>query len=164
MSLSCWCEHRVTKLGDLSSISEVGLGLFLALAIVQVVGSGGVSRLRRKAGHLRDVVRTNRLGTERASTARVDADLLRLELSLEKLSSVFFGISLCFIASATFGIAVVTLAPTIELGCLGLCLFLGFYLILPLGSFVVASGVIRRKCRTVRDQLLAVEDRVISKL
>lgn len=163
-SLSCWCEHRVTELGELSSVSEVGLGLFLALAIVQVIGSGGVSRLRRKAGHLTEVVRTNRIGSERASTARVEADLLRLELSLERLSNLFFGISFFLISVSVAGVAIVALAPEIRLGCVGTALFTAFYLALPLVAFLAASGVIRRKCRAVRRQILAVEDRIISKL
>lgn len=152
------------ELSDLSSISDVGLGLFLSLAIVQVIGSGGVSRLRRKAAHLTGVVRTNRLGSERASTARVEADLLRLELSLERLSSLFFGISFLLIALAVVGIGVVALVPDLELGCLGTTLFMTFYLVLPLVAFLAASGVIRHKCRAVRKQILAVEDRIISKL
>ncbi len=146
----CWCNHTATKLGDLSSVSEVGVGLFLALAVVQVVGSGGVARLRRKAANLREAVYANRLNKQRSSIAEVDAELLRLELSLEMLSGHLFTLSFVLIIVALVGLGVVSLASGVQLSCVWIAIILGYYLGLPLAIFLVASLVIRRKCQNAR--------------
>lgn len=163
-SFHCWCQYRVTELGDLSSVSEVGVGLFLGLAIVQVLGSGGLARLRRSATHLRDMVRTNRIGTERASVARIEANLLRLELQLEGLSRLFLRVSFALIIASVAGVGVVSLFGDYALGCTGTGLFIFFYLVLPVLAFLAASWVIRRKCRSVEDEISTARIRIIGKL
>ena len=162
--MNCWCEHTDTQLGDLSSVASVGVGLFLALAVVQVVGSGGVAKLRRKAVYLREVVSANRLDAQRSSIANVDAELLRLELSLETLSRHLFSASFVLVIVSLLGLAAMTLAPAVALGCSLFVAFLSYYLGLPVGIFLVASLVIRRKCATVRKSVSDCETEVLDRL
>lgn len=163
-TIICWCKHTATQLGDLSSVASVGVGLFLALAVVQVIGSGGVAKLRRKAAYLREVVSANRLQSQRSSVAKVDAELLRLELSLEKLSGHLFVISFVLIIVSLVGLSVMSLAPDVSIGCTWTAAFLGFYLGLPVVIFWVASLVIRRKCASARTCVSECEAEVLDRL
>lgn len=163
-SMIWWCEHTATELGDLSSVASVGVGLFLALAVVQVIGSGGVAKLRRKGGYLREVVSANRLQSQRSSVAMVDAELLRLELSLETLSGHLFVASFFLIIVSLMGLVVTSLASDVSVGCTWIAALLGFYLVLPIGIFGVASLVIRRKCASVRNSIAECEKEVLGRL
>ena len=160
----CWCEHTATQLGDLSSVASVGVGLFLALAVVQVIGSGGVAKLRRKAAYLREVVSANRMQSQRPSVANVDAELLRLELSLEKLSGHLFQVSFVLIIVSLVGLSVISLAPDVSIGCTWIAAFLSFYLGLPIFIFWAASLVIRRKCASARKSVSECETEVLDRL
>lgn len=162
--MECWCSQRVTELGTLSSLTGVGVGLFLALAVVQVVGSREVSKLRRKAGQLKDLVFTNRYESEKTDVLQVEAELLRLELGLETLSEILFKICFALLLLSLIGMSVVSLAPKIEVGCLGIAGILFFYLALPLLVFVIASRVISRRCSEVRERIAKSLDRVLDKV
>ena len=163
-SMICWCKHTATQLGDLSSVASVGVGLFLALAVVQVIGSGGVAKLRRKAVYLREVVSANRLDSQRSSVANVDAELLRLELSLETLSGHLFTASFILVIASLVGLSVMALAPSVALTCGWIASLIGFYLGLPIGIFLVASLVIRRKCAAARKSVSDCETEVLDRL
>lgn len=163
-SMVCWCTQATTQLGDLSSVSSVGVGLFLALAVVQVIGSGGVAKLRRKAVNLRGVVSANRMHSLRPSVANVDAELLRLELSLETLSGHLFIVSFALIIVSLVGLGVTALAQDVAIGCYWIAVYLAFYLGLPNGVFVIATLVIRRKCASVRDKIADCEKDVLESL
>jgi hypothetical protein len=152
------------EVGALSSVSEVGVGLFLALALVQVVGAGRVSKLRRKADLLREVVRTNALRSERATVANINAQLLRLELQLEGLSAIFMKASFVLIALSIAGVAWVSLMPSLTVGCFGISIFVGFYLFLPVVAFAMAAMVIRAKSRSTYVEIEAVRTRLLSRV
>lgn len=162
--MACLCNHTATQLGDLSSIASVGVGLFLALAVVQVIGSGGVAKLRRKAVHLREVVATNRLQAQRSSVAKVDAELLRLELSLETLSGHLLVVSFVLVIASLVGLIVISLAPNTSIGDVWIAALVSFYLGLPIGIFSLASLVIRRKCASARKSVADCETEVLRRL
>ena len=163
-SIICWCNHTATELGDLSSVSEVGVGLFLALTVVQFIGSGGMAKLRRKAQSISAIVTKNNMTSERESVGRMNGELLRLELGLESLSSSFFYVSFGFVIVALIGLAVISLAATVTVNCYVIAGILTYYLALPVVAFVIASRVINRRCDGARRLLSEVEDRVLSKL
>lgn len=159
-----WCNDRGTQLGDLSSVSEVGAGLFLGLALVQLIGSGGITRLRRKASYLRAVITTNRLRGQISTIRRVEAELLRLELSLETLSRNLLCICFMFLAGSLIGLTAVSLRGDWEIGCLVTGGVLFYYLVLPLLIFLLASVIIRNKCRLPSQSLEDCETEVLSRL
>lgn len=163
-SIICWCNHSSTEIGSLSSVSEVGIGLFLALAVVQVVGSGGIAKLRRKTQLLRELVSTNRLDGERGKVAALDAALLQLELRLERLSGWLFGISIIAVVLCLVGLVVVSLMPLAELNCLEMVGFMAFHLLLPLVIFWRASAIIRRRCEDVRVKFEDAQSVVLERL
>lgn len=163
-ALLCWCNDTGTQLGDLSSVSEVGTGLFLGLALVQVIGSGGITRLRRKASYLRAVITTNRLRGQIPMIRRVEADLLRLELSLETLSRNLLCICFTLVAGSLIGLGVVSLRDEWQINCWIIGVVLFYYLALPLLIFVLASVIIRNKCRSPSQSLENCETEVLSRL
>jgi hypothetical protein len=138
--------------------------LFLALAVIQLIGSGGVAKLRRKATYLREVVSANQLRDQRSSVAKVDAELLRLELSLETLSGHLFLASFALLLVSLVGLSVTSLAPDVNIGCGWIGAFLLFYLGAPVGIFSVASLVIRRKCAVARLRIAECEKMVLDRL
>lgn len=148
----------------LSSVSEVGVGLFLALAVVQVVGAGGIAKLRRKSQLIREMVLSNRIDSQRDSIASVDAELLRLEMRLETLSGWLFTTSFIGILVVLGGLVAVTLWPTASLSCFQTMTFLSFHLFVPVAIFGVASIVIKRRCATVRNMIEDCQDRTLSAL
>jgi hypothetical protein len=145
----------------LSSVSEVGIGLFLALAVVQVVGSGGIAKLRRKSQLLREMVSCNRIDQERGSVAAVDAELLRLEMRLETLSGWLFMVSFVSILLVLGGLVAVTLWPTATLNCFWIAAFLTFHLVVPIIIFGIASIIVRRRCAAVKGLIEQCQDRVL---
>lgn len=148
----------------LSSVSEVGVGLFLALAVVQVVGSGELAKLRRKSQLIREMVLSNRIDSQKDSIASVDAELLRLEMRLEKLSGWLFTASLLGILVVLGGLVAVTLWPTASLNCGQTMTFMTIHLFVPVAIFGVASIVIKRRCATVRNMIEDCQDRTLSAL
>ena len=163
-TIICWCNQSSTELGSLSSVSEVGIGLFLALAVVQVVGSGEIGKLRRKSQLLRELVSANRLDGQRSSVAALDASLLQLELRLEKLSGKLFATSLFAIVVCIVGLVLVSLFPNLKIDCHLLGGFMLFHLVLPLLLFGGASLVIKRRCIDVRTKYESVHAEVFDRL
>ena len=148
----------------MSSVLGVGVGLYLALAVIQVVGAGGMTRLRRKAGLLREVVITNRLDRLRAEVSKIDAELLRLELRLEGLSNKFFKVAFFFLVLSIAGVGVGAFAPDLLLGCYGSAALVFFYLILPIIMFLVGSGKVSSMCKQIQDDISSAEANIIDSL
>ncbi|WP_434613037.1 hypothetical protein [Tabrizicola sp. M-4] len=152
------------EIGDLSSISSAGVGLFVSLALIQVVGAGGLGRLRRKLTSLQDVVRTNRLASERAEVNRLNGDLLRLELQLEGLSGAFLKVSVMLLVVAVLGFGLSEARPQLEIGCFGVVSYYVFCLCVPILLFLLASYVIKKKCEGVQKDIAQVEGLVLMAL
>lgn len=158
------CTPASTKLSDLSSVLGAGLSLFLALAVIQTLGSVGMTRLRRKAHHLRGAVRHNKLDGLRPSISNVEAELSRLELSLETLSTRLFYITFIFILFSLVGLALAALVPSTVLNCGMTYSIILFNLVLPPSIFVLASLIIRVKSRSAREAVTCCENEVLSHL
>lgn len=158
------CKHTSTQLGDLSSVSEVGAGLFLGLALVQAIGSGGVTRLRRKASHLRATVTANRLKGQAASVRRIEADLLQLEMSLETLSRGLLVLCFALLAVALAGLGVVSLQADMAISCAAVAGILFYYLALPMIIFMIVAYRIHCKCAEPMKRISQVEKDILQKL
>ena len=158
------CLSASTKLADLSSVLGSGLGLYLALAIIQTVGSVGVMRLRRRARYLREAIWLNELHTLRASIWNVEAELSRVELSLETLSSRLFVFTFVLILVSLGGIGMAALNPSLILGCGAVYAIIVFYLILPPAIFLLASLIIRVRSRSALSAVLSCENKVLEAL
>lgn len=158
------CNDTSTQLGDLSSVSEVGAGLFLGLALVQAIGTGGVSRLRRKASHLRATVTSNRLKGQVPAVRRIEADLLQLEMSLETLSRNLLVLCFLLLAVALIGLGFVSLQAEMIISCATVAGVLFYYLGLPMIIFLGAAYRIHCKCTEPQKRISQAEKDILQKL
>jgi hypothetical protein len=158
------CPAASTKLSDLSSVLGAGLSLFLALAVIQTLGSVGVTRLRRRSRYLHDAVKLNRLDGLRTEISKVDAELSQLELSLEALSSRLFYITFFLIVVSLAGLGVAAMVPQRTVDCITAFSIILFYLGLPIFIFIVASTVIRLKSKSALNAVSDCESQVLNRL
>lgn len=158
------CSSASTKLSDLSSVLGAGVSLFLALTVIQALGSVGVARLRRKARYLRDAIKLNKLNGLQGAISNVDAELSRLELSLETLSSRLFYVTFTLIIVSLAGLATAAVTPSYGVGCWVVFSIILFYLVLPPTIFIVASLVIRVKSRSAHSAVSSCENQVLASL
>lgn len=147
-----------------SSVIGVGVGLFLGLTVLQVVGSGGMAALRRKSSSLRDTVNANRLDKQRSKVGRVDAELLKLEIELTSLSKTLFCLASVLLIVSLAGLVYSSIHPTAPLTCHLLWSIIGFYLVLPLLVFLVSAIVINRKSRSANMAVADCEREIYSAL
>lgn len=141
----CAEQLRNLTLVSQSNVISVGVGLFLGLTVVQVVGSGGMAALRRKAQSLRDTVNANRLDAQRPKVGKVDAELLRLENELGSLSRTLFKVAAALLVISLGGLVCSSIRPEAQLTCTSFWAIVGYYLALPLVLFMLSAVVIRRK-------------------
>lgn len=148
-------------LAALSSVLEVGVGLFLALTILQVVGSSGVATLRRRAANLRATINTNDLNGQRHSVGQVDAALLKLEIELGTLSKSLLAVALLLLIASLFGLVVSALISDKILRCHEFYGIVFGYVGLPILLFWLSTLVFNSKCSDVRKTISDCEDEVI---
>jgi len=87
----CFCGMNDLTLSSFSSALEVGVGLYLGLAILQLIGSGGVSDLSRRSQTLQSTINSNSLHGLREESNRIKADLAKLEIALHGFSATCWG-------------------------------------------------------------------------
>jgi ABC-type multidrug transport system fused ATPase/permease subunit len=163
-NLSCWLNAVKLPASGLSSVSSVGVGLYLGLAVIQIIGAGKMARLRRKFSNLRNLIDIKGNPKYQNRIHDIDADFLRLEIAFDSLSGIFLKIVFLFVALALVGLSWTTLAPQHVVGGLFASLFVACNLLLPLLLFSVASAIVRRKCRSVSDKIRKCEDSALEAL
>lgn len=143
----CNEQLRDLTVGSQSNVISVGVGLFLGLTVLQVIGSGGVAALRRKAQSLRNTVNANRLDAQRPKVGKVDAELLRLENELGSLSRTLFKVAAALLVASLVGLVYSSIWPETQLTCTYFWTIVTYYLVLPLVLFMLSAAVIRHKSR-----------------
>lgn len=144
---------------DLSDVQTVGIGLYLALAVVQVVTESGIAGLRRRAGTLRAAVNESKVASEYANMHSLHQEIGLLEIGLRGFNrtlliivSVLFAIALSY-----FGYCVVF--QDLKAGVAGVVFTVGFYLVLPVLIFILAGLHVGRKCAKVSREVRDAEAR-----
>jgi hypothetical protein len=148
-------------LAALSSVLEVGVGLFLALTILQVIGSSGVATLRRRTANLRATINTNDLNGQRHSVGQVDAALLKLEIELGTLSKSLLAVALLLLIVSLLGLVASSLYPDKILKCRDFYFIVLGYVGLPILLFWMSTLVFNWKCSDVKRKISDCEDEVI---
>jgi len=153
--VSLWsaCNAESHTLGGMLSVLSAGTGLYLGLAVIQVVGAGRVATLRRRVDSVRNLVNKNSLTNCSHISGNLEAKLLTAEISLETLSSVLFAISLMLLCVCLFIIFGATVFHSYEIECYIVVGIGVFCLLLPLLIFVVSSLVIRLKTNSAARQV-----------
>lgn len=163
-NLHCFLCQPVSgglSVSALGSVLEVGVGLFLGLTVIQVVGSAGVTTLRRKASNLRDTVNANNLVGQRQSIGQVDAALLKLEIEIGSLSRSLFVLAVILLLVSLFGLVAASVVPDLAFSCTGFYAVALWYTALPVVLFWSSTLVFNRKCRPVKERIARCEEEVL---
>lgn len=156
----CFCGMNDLTLSSFSSALEVGVGLYLGLAILQLIGSGGVSDLSRRSQTLQSTINSNSLHGLREESNRIKADLAKLEIALQGFSRQVFFIVLILLLVCLAILALSTLRPDYPTTCSQSYLILGYFLLLPVLVFICLTIWIRSLCAAVQKAIKTCEQKV----
>lgn len=165
--LTSWahaCNQQSNPLGDLASAVEVGSGLFLGLAVIQVVGSGRLATLRRKVDGMRNTINKNNVVSCYTLAGKLDLKLLSVEMGLEKLSDIFFRISTLFLIGNLSLLMLVSIFPERALNCFEVFFILFYCLFFPVTLVVISASVISHKTKPVVQDIADAQERVLADL
>jgi len=144
---------------DLSDMQTVGIGLYLALAVIQVVTDTGVAGLRRRASALKEAVNGSNLRGEFTNMHTIGQDIERLEIGFRTFSRLLFIGTLLLFVVALFYFAYCTIYSELTAGLDGTTFTIVYYLVLPLVIFALSSLYVSHKCREVRQEIEKAEKR-----
>lgn len=147
--------------GQLANVQTVGIGLYLALAIIQAVSSTGIAGLARRVATIRNAVASNRLGSvEAANVRRLSGAVSGLEIGFHSLhrallwaSFVLFGVALAY-----FGYC--TVWQNLDAGLAGVWFTFLYYLVLPVLIFVWSTILVVSRCGDVAAKIDEAEKRI----
>lgn len=146
--------------GELANVQTVGIGLYLALAVIQAVSTTGVAGLSRRLATLKNAVETARIRTEIANIRRLSGEVSGLEIGFYHLNRRLLCLAFfLFIVSVAY-FAYCTINQKCDAGAEGLLFIFAFYLCLPVIIFLVTVGSIWRRCRNVAVQVEGAEKRI----
>jgi len=146
--------------GQLANVQTVGIGLYLALAVIQAVSTTGVAGLSRRLATLRNAVTARRMSTEIDNVRRLSGEVSGLEIGFHDLNR-----RLLRVVSGLFTISVVyfaycTVWQNLDAGRDGTLFIFVYYLALPLGIFVGGTVVVWKRCRDVAGRVKDAENRI----
>lgn len=147
------CNAEKYTLGGMLSVLSVGAGLYLGLAVVQVVGAGRIATLRRRVGSIRNLVNKNNLTNCSHVAGNLEAKLLTTEIGLETLSSSLFAASLMLLSVCLAAVFFSTMLQSQEITCAISAAISLYCLALPLLIFIFSAAVIRLKTRSVAKEV-----------
>lgn len=156
-----WLESNSDlTLGQLANVETVGIGLYLALGIIQGISTTGVAGLARRVDTLRKAVIGARMTGELASIRTLSGKVSGLEIGFHNLNRwllrfvfALFLVSVCWFAYDTFA---QNSTPT----RLGEWLVIFYYLSLPFIIFVVAVTIVWSRCKSVAVSVRESEKRI----
>lgn len=146
--------------GQLANVQTVGIGLYLALAVIQAVSTTGIAGLSRRLATLRNAVTTRRMRTEIDNVRRLSGEVSGLEIGFHDINR-----RLLRIASFLFVISIMYFAycavwQAFDAGRDGTWFIFIYYLGLPIGIFVGSTIVIWKRCRDVARRIKDAENRI----
>jgi hypothetical protein len=149
---------------QMANVQTVGIGLYLALAVIQAVSTTGVAGLVRRISTLRTAVTSSSLKSEVANIRRLSGAVSGLEMAFQHLgrrlltaASVLFTISVAYFSYATNFQNVDTLQS-------GKWFIFMFYLALPILLFFSTTAIIAVRCRAVAHKIELAERRILPTL
>lgn len=160
----CFCGVEELTLSSFSSALEVGVGLYLGLAILQLIGSGGIADLARRSLTLQSTINSNRLDGLREESNRIKADLAKLEITMQGFSRQVFSIVLLLLSGCLALLSLSALQPDYPTACWQSYSILGYFLLLPVLVFVGLMIWIRSRCASVRSAIKLCEQKVNQRL
>lgn len=161
-----WCSLIATiaklsnlNLGQLANVQTVGIGLYLALAVIQALSAGGVAGLRRRATTLQTAVRAARVRSEFASMHQLQSDISRLEIGFQAVNRTILLVVLVLFVLSLGYFAYCTAWQGAVAGTAQAVFIIAYYLVLPVMIFVLFAILIAIRCRESGKRIEAAEKR-----
>lgn len=147
--------------GQLANVQTVGIGLYLALAVIQAVSTTGVAGLSRRVATLRNGVSRARLGpVETANIRRLSGEVSGLEIGFHNFNRRLLWLVFLLFAISVAYFAYCTVWQNVDACTVGVSFIFLFYLAIPVGIFVGSTLLIARRCRKVARQIAEAEKRI----
>ncbi len=148
-----WVKLGSLTFAQLANVQTVGIGLYLALAVIQVVTEGGVAGLRRRTATVEAAIVATKKLELRQDASGILADVGGLEMGFQKVNgTVLYSVVALFVISVIY-FAYCTIWQDSPAEIAGTLFILGFYLVLPIAIFVVASLYVKRRCSEIDSRI-----------
>ena len=161
-----WCDLIQTlnklsnlTLGQLANVQTVGIGLYLALAVIQGVSAGGVASLRRRATTLQTAVRAAQVRSEFSAMYQLQSEVSRLEIGFQALNRTILLVVLALFVASLGYFAYCTAWQESPSGLPQATFILIYYLATPVIIFVVFATLIAVRCRGAGKRIKDAEKR-----
>lgn len=141
----------LVKLGSLTfvqlaNVQTVGIGLYLALAVIQGVTDGGVAGLRRRANTLDAAISAARKTALKPEAGGILTDVSGLEMGFQRTNQTVLYVVLTFFTVSVGYFAYCTIWQESQAQLDGTLFILFFYLALPIIIFVGVGLYVRGRC------------------
>lgn len=147
--------------GQLANVQTVGVGLYLALAVIQAVSTTGVAGLSRRVATLRNGVSSARLGAvETGNVRRLSGEVSGLEIGFHDLNRRLLRIVFLLFAVSVAYFAYCTVWQNVDAGKDGVWFIFVFYLVVPIVIFLGSTILIAHRCKAVAAQVSEAEKRI----
>lgn len=111
---SSWIKLGSLTFAQLANVQTVGIGLYIALAVIQAVTQGGVAGLRRRATTLDAAIAAAKKQVLRPESSSILTDVGKLEMGFQRVNHTvlhivlaLFILSVVYLLIAPFGRIVV---------------------------------------------------------
>lgn len=157
-----WANLNSLTFAQLANVQTVGIGLYLALAVIQAVTGGGIAGLRRRASTLEAGIVSAKKVSLRQEAASVLADVSSLEMSFQKVNgTTLYGVLALFTISVIY-FAYCTVWQNSRAESDGVLFILVYYLILPIIIFIGAGLYVKRRCSEVDSRIKRLQSDFVS--
>ncbi|TCP98162.1 hypothetical protein C8J46_105315 [Sphingomonas sp. PP-F2F-A104-K0414] len=150
--------------GQMANVQTVGLGLYLALAVIQAVSTTGVAGLTRRVATLRQAVVSGNMGpVEIGNAKRLSYDVSGLEIGFHDLNRRLLAVVFALFSTSLAYFAYTTAYQNLDAGQDGVWFIFFIYLVLPVLIFMGSSILISWRCQAVAKKVGEAEKRVTAK-
>lgn len=163
MCIDLWPWNATTTgltFAQLANVQTVGIGLYLALAVIQAVSASGVAGLSRRVATLKGVVGANLMRAEARNVRTLAGQVSGLEIGFHKFNRVLLWIVFSLFAFSVGYFAYCTAWQDHQALQDATWFVFGFYLVLPILIFIACSTIIWWRCREVANRITEAEKRI----
>ncbi|WP_433909188.1 hypothetical protein [Sphingomonas yabuuchiae] len=163
MCIDLWPWQATTTgltFAQLANVQTVGIGLYLALAVIQAVSATGVAGLSRRVTTLKGAVTANLMKIEARNVRTLAGQVSGLEIGFHKFNRVLLWIVFSLFVTSVGYFAYCTVWQEAQALQDGTWFIFGFYLVLPVAIFAGCSTIIWWRCREVAHRLTEAEKRI----
>lgn len=130
---------------QLSDVAQVGIGLYLALSVIQIVGGEGLLRLRKNIAQLESIVEEADDDELRSELQRVKIEIFRSETSLSALSRTFLSLLIFLLFLSVWIFLVIISKGSTTAPIQAVYLLPAYYLATPFLLFWTAQLIVKHK-------------------